>query len=282
MNSGIKGLKAISSEKWCCLTHTHTHTEWLHFVTVQLSASLLLLDWCRVTAALLHIFRSKFCVCFFLNRVSCPRLPVLLPPSPLLHTDTEPSLELRHHEKQSHIWLYIVQVKLWDAAHAVFIHIIAEWWRHAPTELTPQVLKSSIPFLSLFLSFFYLNSSSRLHSSPLSVHVHHFAPHHLLFFICRQMISETSLIPSPTPSSFPLVSLALFLIVCLSFTLSFLCSSGRVASLLFLYSCHLTCLFFPLFWPFYSPHPTPVLFPLIQSFPNFPFLSFCPVTFLWR
>lgn len=112
-------------------------------------------------------------------------------------------------------------------------------------------------YLSLPLLFFFSSSCLSFISTPVLACIHlpclFICTISLLitsfFFISHQMISETSLIPSPTPSSFPPISLALFLIVCLSFTLSFLCSSGCVfsfyASLLFLYSCHLTCLFFP-------------------------------------
>lgn len=70
-----------------------------------------------------------------------------------------------------------------EAARGIFIHIIAEWWRHALTKVTPQVLKSPTSVFFLFpLSFFYLIiSTPHLHSSFLPVHLHHFAPHHLLF-----------------------------------------------------------------------------------------------------
>lgn len=47
-----------------------------------------------------------------------------------------------------------------EAAHAVFIHIIAEQWRHAPTKVTPQVLKSSTAV------FFFSSSSLSFISSP--------------------------------------------------------------------------------------------------------------------
>lgn len=62
------------------------------------------------------------------------------------------------------------------------------------------------------LSFFHLiTSAARLYSSSLSVHRRCFTPHHLLFFIFCQMISETGLIPRPTPSSSSHVNLSVSL-----------------------------------------------------------------------
>lgn len=69
--------------------------------------------------------------------------------------------------------------------------------------------------------FYLLTCSPRLHSSPPSVHRRRFPSSSPPFFISCQMISETSLIPRPTASSFPSISRARSLIVCPSFTLSF-------------------------------------------------------------
>ncbi len=79
------------------------------------------------------------------------------------------------------------------------------------------------------------------------------------------------------------VSLALFLIVCLFFSLSH--SNAHLAaffspclSLLFLFSCHLTCLFL-LSWPFYSFWSIPILisFALIQPSANSLSAGFLPL-----
>lgn len=163
-------------------------------------------------------------------------------------------------------YLYIVQVKF-EAAHAVSIYIIAERWRHAPTKVTPQVLKSSIVvFLFFLLSFFYLiTSTPPLHSSSLSVHLNHFAPHHLLF----SSPVKWSLRPVWSPDQLPPPSL---LSICQSrsapdclpyfFTLSFLCSSG--------------CLFLTLSFSFAAV----LLSPYMSLYHHLTFLFFfCPFSF---
>lgn len=135
-----------------------------------------------------------------------------------------------------------------EAAHTVSIHIIAERWRHAPTEVTPQVLKSSLAVF--FLAPVFLLSRHLQSSSAFIFPVCSSAPFRSsspAFFISCQMISETSLIPRPTPSSFPPVSLALFLIAFLSLAHSYAHLAANPfsfsLSLLFLCSCHLPCLF---------------------------------------
>lgn len=124
---------------------------------------------------------------------------------------------------------------------ATLIHIIAERWCHAATEVKPQVFKDAPPPRSFYL----VTCSPRLHSSSPS-------PSSPLFFISCQMISETSLIPRPTASSFPSISRTHSLIVCPSFTLSFvsapLSPSMSVSPLL-------TFLFSPSYSPFH-PRPT--------------------------
>lgn len=140
-----------------------------------------------------------------------------------------------------------------------FLPIIAERWRHAATEVTPQVFKDA----SLPPHFFYLvTCSPRLHSSPPSVHLRRFPPRHPLFFISCQMISETSLIPRPTASSFPSISRAHSLIVCPSFALSFvsvpLSPSMSLSPLL-------TFLFSPSYSPPFYAYPTS-LSPLLRVF----------------
>lgn len=109
-----------------------------------------------------------------------------------------------------------------------------------------------------------------------------------LFFICCQMIFETSLIPRLTPSSFPPVDLSVSLYSWLSafFSLSLIL---MLIWLPFSHSVFLFCsyslitlhVFFSisdlsiLFWSI--PIPIPILFPLIQSSPNFSFICFSAV-----
>lgn len=70
-----------------------------------------------------------------------------------------------------------------DARHSVttFIHIIAEGWHHAATEVTPQVFKDACAVSPPPHCFYLVTCSPRLHSSPPSVHLRRFAPHHLFF-----------------------------------------------------------------------------------------------------
>lgn len=71
---------------------------------------------------------------------------------PLFFLSSECRFHLPSHSKPKHpektkarIAIYSAG-EIWgfEAARAVLIHIIAERWRHAPTKVTPQVLKSSI------------------------------------------------------------------------------------------------------------------------------------------
>lgn len=92
------------------------------------------------------------------------------------------------------------------------------------------------------------------------------------------MISETSLIPRPTPSSFPPVSLALFLIAFLSLAHSYALLAANPfsfsLSLLFLCSCHRH-----VFFSSSDLSILPILLPSSNpAFPQFlfsPFLSCC-------
>lgn len=83
-----------------------------------------------------------------------------------------------------------------------------------------------------------------------------------LFFISCQMISETSLIPRPTASSFPSISRAHSLIVCPSFTLSFVSVPLSPSTSL---SPLPTFLFSPCYSPPFYPYPTS-LSPLLPLF----------------
>lgn len=138
-----------------------------------------------------------------------------------------------------------------EAAFAIFSRMIAEWWHHALTKVTPQVLKSSTCVFSFPLVFLL---SRHLHSSSAFIlPVCSSAPFRSsspAFFISCQMISETGLIPRPAPSSFPRVDLSVSLCSWLSaffifsrsriFMLIWLPFSSLCLSLLFLFSCHLT------------------------------------------
>lgn len=105
------------------------------------------------------------------------------------------------------------------------------------------------------------------------------------------MISETSLIPRPAPSSFPAFSLAPSLIVCLSFALSFPGSSGcfpHSCRRSLLCSCHLTRRFFPPPLTFLFSPSSYLLSSLLSSlfislqlhFSDINIPPFCPSTFL--
>lgn len=185
-----------------------------------------------------------------------------------LRTQTEPLLKPKHPEKtKARIAIYSAG-EIWgfEAARAVLIHIIAERWRHAPTKVTPQVLKSSIavffPSPSCLLSHHLQSSSAFIFPVCSSAPFRSSSPP---LFISCQMISETSLIPRPTPSSFPPVDLSVslyswlspvfflffFLLLSLILMLIWRPVSPSVVSLLLLLSC-----LFLLFWPFY-PLPFP-------------------------
>lgn len=104
------------------------------------------------------------------------------------------------------------EIWAFEAATAVFIHTIAERWRHALTKVTPQVLKSSNSVFFFLLPFFL---SHRLPSSSAFIFLvcssAPFRSSSPAFFICCQMISETGLIPRPAPSSFPHVDVSVSL-----------------------------------------------------------------------
>lgn len=193
-----------------------------------------------------------------------------------LRTQTEPLLKPKHPEKtKARIAIYSAG-EIWgfEAARAVLIHIIAERWRHAPTKVTPQVLKSSI-------AVFFPSPSclSFISSPPVLVCIH--LP---CLFICTVSLLITSsfhllsndlwdqfdpqtnslLLPSRRP-----VSLALFLIV--SRFLSLFFSSALSHSYAHLAACFsfrcfsfvTALLSFPPLLTFLST-PIPVFFPLTQ------------------
>lgn len=209
-----------------------------------------------------------------------------------LRTQTEPLLNPKHPEKtKARIAIYSAG-EIWgfEAARAVLIHIIAERWRHAPTKVTPQVLKSSI-------AVFFPSPSclSFISSPPVLVCIH--LP---CLFICTVSLLITSsfhllsndlwdqfdpqtnslLLPSRRP-----VSLALFLIVSRFLSFFFLLLSlilmliwrpvsPSVVSLLLLLSC-----LFLLFWPFY-PLPLPFPFPTPPASLSLTLLLFCVALFI--
>lgn len=184
------------------------------------------------------------------------------------------------------------EILVYMAAHAVSIHIIAERWRHAPTKVTPQVLKSSIAVFFCLLSFFYLiTSTPRLHSYSLSVHLHRFAPHHLLFsspvkWSLRPVWSPYQL----PPPSCPLICQSRSIPDCLPsfFTLSH--SHAHLAAFVSLSFSFVPLLLSPCTSFFSSSDlsiyflsiPIPILFPLIHPSFNFSFLHSSPIAFLWH
>lgn len=155
-----------------------------------------------------------------------------------LRTQTEPLLKPKHPEKtKARIAIYSAG-EIWgfEAARAVLIHIIAERWRHAPTKVTPQVLKSSI-------AVFFPSPSclSFISSPPVLVCIH--LP---CLFICTVSLLITSsfhllsndlwdqfdpqtnslLLPSRRPVSLALFLIVVFFLFFFFCSLSFLCSSG--------------------------------------------------------
>lgn len=174
-------------------------------------------DWwwnenCTLTCVvkdLLHVFCCLFLskIIFFLDSISFRPPPVSV------------SLCLLHNTK--------TEISGFEAAHAIFIDIIAERWRHALTKVTPQVLKSSTSVFFFFLLFFSFLLSYHLHSWSafifLACSSAPFRSSSPAFFICCQMISETGLIPRPTPSSFPRVDVSVsicFWLAAIFFTVS--------------------------------------------------------------
>lgn len=139
-----------------------------------------------------------------------------------------------------------------DVSHSVktFIPFIAERWRHAATGVTPQVFKDAPHPCSFLLSRHLQPSSAFITSVCSSAPFPSSSPP---FFISCQMISETSLIPRPTASSFPSISRAHSLIVCPSFTLSFVSAPLSPSMSL---SPLLTFLFSPSYSPPFHPCPT--------------------------
>lgn len=111
-----------------------------------------------------HIWPEvRLCFCFLLNSVSCLPLPASVSSCSFRPAETKPSVN-------PHLAIYSAGEFLGcEAARTVSIHIIAERWRHAPAEVTPQVLKSSLPV------FFFLPLSSCLSfisSPPVLVCIH--------------------------------------------------------------------------------------------------------------
>lgn len=160
------------------------------------------------------------------------------------------------------------EILVYMAAHAVSIHIIAERWHHAPTKVTPQVLKSSIAV------FFSASCLSFISSPPLLVCIH--IPYLFISTVSLLITSFFHLLSNdlwdqfdPHTNSLLLparwsVSLALFLIVCLLFSLSLILMLIWLPlfpslSLSFLFSCHHAHLFSPLltFLFIFCPFPFP-------------------------
>lgn len=175
-----------------------------------------------------------------------------------------------------------MQAKFWDARQPTLSPFILlqsggvmrqQRWHHRYL---------SLPSLFFFFfppSFFYLvTSSPRMHSSSPSVHLHHFAPHHLLFsspvkWSLRPFWSPDQLPPPSLPSVslyswlpfFHSLILMLIWLPTLSHSLFLFCSCALVTFHVFFSSSDLSIL--------------PILFPSSNpAFPQFlfsPFLSCC-------
>lgn len=136
---------------------------------------------------------------------------------------------------------------------AVSIHVIAERWHQTPTKVTPQVpqvlrrhfLSSSCLSLITF--------SPHRHSSSLSVHLHHFFPHHLFFFSSVKWSVGPGWSPDQPPPLPPSICQS-----CLVSCLPWLFSVSLILKVICLFSCHLAFLFL---LPVYSLCSSPFSFP---------------------
>lgn len=148
-----------------------------------------------------------------MNSVSFLPFPVSV--SLCLHTETELLIKHTHRERQNHIHLYIEQVKFGDSRQPtlspfILLHsggVMHQQRCHHRYLSLPSLY--FLPFPPVFLLSHHFQSSSAFifpvcSSAP-------FRSSSPPFFISCQMISETSLIPRPTPSSFPPADLSVFL-----------------------------------------------------------------------